>query len=164
MSEKLLTKTVQVPASPAEVWRAWTTVEGIRTFFAPDAKLEIKPGGPFEVYFGDEEPEGEKGSEGCRVLSYVPLRMLSFTWGAPPQYQRSRREIAQWVVVFMEASGDGTLVTLFELGWKDDDEGRAVYQYFDRAWTTVLARLAYSFSSGPMDWKNPYRPPPAPGR
>jgi uncharacterized protein YndB with AHSA1/START domain len=122
--------------------------------------LEIRPGGPFEVYFGSEAPEGQRGSEGCRVLSFVPSRMLSFTWNAPPQFPNARKELAQWVVIFLEAAEDGTLVTLIEMGWKDDEEGREVYQYFDRAWTTVLARLAYSFSTGPVDWNNPYRPPP----
>jgi uncharacterized protein YndB with AHSA1/START domain len=159
VSEKQLVKTVHVAASPDEVWRAWTTVEGIRTFFSPDARVELRPGGLYEVYFDPEVPEGMRGSEGCRVLSFVPSKMLSFSWGAPPRFPRSRRENAQWVVVFFEGSGNRTLVSLVELGWKDDEEGRAVFQYFDRAWTTVLARLAHSFSSGPVDWNNPYMPP-----
>jgi len=76
----------------------------------------------------------------------------------PPQFPGPRKERAQWVVVFLEASGGGTLVRLVELGWKEGEEWEAVYRYFDRAWTTVLARLAYSISTGPIDWENPYRP------
>jgi len=67
--------------------------------------------------------------------------------------------MAQWVVLFFEPSGDGTLVTLIELGWKDGEESEAVYQYFDRAWAIVLSLLAHSFSTGPVDWSNPQVPP-----
>jgi uncharacterized protein YndB with AHSA1/START domain len=157
VSEKQLLKTVQVAASPDQVWRAWTTADGIGTFFAPYARVELRPGGPYEIYF-DKEPEGLRGSEGCRVLSFVPSKMLSFSWGAPPRFPQARRDNAQWVVIFLEASGAGTRVTLVELGWKEGEEGEAVYRYFDRAWSTVLARLAHSFSAGPVDWNDPYTP------
>ncbi len=158
MSDRQLLKTIHVAASPDEVWRAWTTAKGIGAFFGPDASVQLRPGGLYEIYFDTEEPEGLRGSEGCKVLSFVPSKMLSFTWGAPPQFAQARKDIAQWVVIFFDASGDGTQVTLVELGWKDDAESEAVYRYFDRAWTTVLARLAHRFSVGPIDWNNPYRP------
>jgi uncharacterized protein YndB with AHSA1/START domain len=159
MDGKELRKTVVVGAPPDRVWRAWTTVEGVRTFFGPDARLQLVPGGPYEILFDLDMPDGLKGAEGSRVLSFVPSRMISFTWGAPPSFPTARKEIAQWVVVFLEPAGAGTLVTLIELGWTDDEEGEAVYRYFDRAWTTVLERLAYSFSTGAVDWDHPYMPP-----
>jgi uncharacterized protein YndB with AHSA1/START domain len=96
-------------------------------------EVELRPGGLYEVYFSLDEPEGLRGSEGCRVLSFVPSKMFWFTWNAPPQFPQARKEMAQWVVVFFDASDDGTLVSLVELGWKDGEEGEAVYRYFDRA-------------------------------
>ena len=159
MTKAVLAKSVLVSATVDEVWRAWTTVDGIRRFFAPDARLEIRPHGKYEILFDPEEPEGQKGAEGCTVLSHVPMKMFSFTWGAPPLFPKSRKEIAQWVVLFFdEASENQTLVRLQEFGWKDDDEGRQVYDYFDKAWGLVLARLAYSFTNGPIDWAHPWRP------
>jgi len=50
-------------------------------------------------------------------------------------------------------------VRLLEFGWRDDEEGEQVYKYFDRAWGSVLSWLAYSFSKGPVDWKNLPRAP-----
>jgi len=152
-------KEVVVKAAPAEVWDAWTTVEGARRFFAPDARLKIMKGGAYEILFDTEAPPGKKGSEGSTVLSFVPGRMLSFTWGAPPKYAKSRRELAQWVVLLFEPVGERrTRVRFYELGWKEGKEGEAVYRYFDRAWDTVLGRLAYSFENGPIDWDRPWRP------
>lgn len=152
-------KAVLVDASPDEVFAAWTTLGGIRRFFAPDARLDIRPHGVYEILFDQVAPAGRQGSEGCRVLSFVPGRMLSFTWNAPPDFPKSRKELAQWVVLFFDPVGEQqTLVRLIELGWKQGAEGEAVYRYFDRAWSIVLARLAHSFSQGPIDWRNPWRP------
>lgn len=149
-----------VNATPEEVWRAWTTSEGVKRFFAPDARIDLKIGGAYEILFDPDEPEGKKGSEGSKILCYAPGRILSFTWGAPTQFERSRREIAQWVVVYIDPVSDGqTLVRLLEFGWRDDEEGEQVYKYFDRAWGSVLSWLAYSFAKGPVDWKNLPRAP-----
>ena len=146
-------------ASPDDVWSAWTTLDGVRRFLAEDARLDIRPQGAYELLFDLSAPPGRQGSEGCRVLSFVPGRMLSFTWNAPPDFPESRKELAQWVVLFFDPVGDHrTLVRLMELGWKQSAEGEAVYRYFDRAWSLVLARLAYSFAKGPIDWRNPWHP------
>jgi len=158
VNDRILQKEVYVHASADEIWRAWTTVEGVKRFFARDARLEIEPGGRYEILFDLEAPQGKQGSEKCTILSFVPGRMLSFTWNAPPKYEKSRRQMAQWVVLLIEPKGKRTKVTLYELGWKSGKEGEAVYRYFDRAWNTVLHRLAYSFEHGPIDWKNPWRP------
>ncbi len=159
VTNTVLTKSVLVDASLEEVWRAWTTLDGIKRFFAPDARLEMRPRGKYEMLFDLEKPEGQKGAEGCTVLSYVPLKMFSFTWGAPPEYPKARKEIAQWVVLFFDETGPKrTLVRFQEFGWKENKEGERVYEYFDRAWELVLARLARSFTHGPIDWKRPWRP------
>ncbi|MGD0396760.1 MAG: SRPBCC domain-containing protein [Nitrososphaerales archaeon] len=159
MTNRVLAKSVLVDATADEVWRAWTTLEGIKRFFAPDARLDITPRGKYEILFNPEEPEGQKGAEGCSVLSYVPLKMFSFTWGAPPEFPKARKEVAQWVVLFFdEVDQERTLVRLQEFGWKDGKQGEQVYDYFDQAWDLVLARLAHSFAHGPVDWKRPWRP------
>ena len=79
----VVTKTINAPV--ADVWRAWTTTEGIESFFAPKAaKVEPWPGGAFELWFGVTMPEGSRGSEGCKVHSVKPMEQLVFEWNAPP--------------------------------------------------------------------------------
>ena len=38
---KFIEKEQLVSAAPDEVWRAWTTNEGVRSFFAPDSDIEL---------------------------------------------------------------------------------------------------------------------------
>jgi len=156
--ERMIRKEMAVSASLREVWDAWTTREGVQTFFAPDANIELAIGGPFEMLFVSDAPAGSQGSEGCKILSYLPDVMLSFSWNAPPEYPTVRGQHT-WVVVQLEAGPvDTILVKLAHLGWKAGDEWDQVFEYFNRAWSLVLARLAHRFSHGPIDWENPYRP------
>jgi uncharacterized protein YndB with AHSA1/START domain len=157
--ERAIRREVIVAAPVAEAWRAWTTAEGAASFFAPEAKIELAVGGAYELYFVPSAPAGSRGSEGVKVLSYLPMRMLSFDWNAPPQFAEERKA-RTWVVVQFEPLGeDRTRVTLTHLGWRDGGRWPEVYAYFDRAWTTVMARLERRFAAGPIDWSRPYYPP-----
>ena len=158
---RVIQKEVVVLASPREVWDAWTTVPGVSSFLAPRANLELTIGGRYEMYFDLDAPPGSQGSEGCKVLSYLPQRMLSFDWNAPPQFPNVRKE-RTWIVVLLEVLGVRRVkVKLTHLGWKEGEEWDEVFRYFTRAWGTVLARLEHRFSTAPIDWSNPYRPPSA---
>jgi len=99
---RVIQKEVIVPASLAEVWNAWTTVRGVASFFAPKAKLELAIGGTYEMYFDPDAPPGSQGSEGCKVLSYLPQQMLSFDWNAPPQFPNVRKERTRLVILLVE--------------------------------------------------------------
>ena len=75
---------VIVPADLRQVWEAWTTEEGTKTFFAPDCKIDLVSGGAYEMYFVLSSPKGLRGGEGCQILAFQPMDMLLFTWNAPP--------------------------------------------------------------------------------
>jgi uncharacterized protein YndB with AHSA1/START domain len=82
----VIRKEVTVNAPIEEVWNAWTSNDGATRFFAPKARIELAVGGSYELYFDLEAPKGSQGSEGCRVLSFLPLEILSFEWNAPPVF------------------------------------------------------------------------------
>ena len=158
---RAIQKEAVIPTSLAEAWDAWTTVRGVTSFFAPKAKLELAIGGAYEMYFDSDAPPGSQGSEGCRVLSYLPQRMLSFDWNAPPQFPNVRKE-RTWLVILLEELGERRVnVKLTHLGWREGEEWDEVFRYFTRAWGTVLARLERRFSAGPIGGSDPHRPPPA---
>lgn len=138
-----------VPANADRVWQAWTTRAGLNEFFGEDCRVELAVGGPFEIYMSMAAPEGQRGSEGCTILSYLPNEMLSFSWNAPPKFAHARGRHT-WVVLQLTPLDDGgTRVRLVHLGF---DEMRAAHPdhvaewndvetYFRRAWPRVLDSL-----------------------
>jgi uncharacterized protein YndB with AHSA1/START domain len=146
VTEKTIDKSISVNCNIDTVWWKWTTHEGLKTFLGPDNKVEMKPGGAYEIYFLPDNPPGQKGGEGNIVLSYLPKTMISFTWNAPPQFPEIRNhEHKTWVVVELNALDESsTEVNLSHLGWLEGEAWDAVYNYFDRAWGVVLSWLAES--------------------
>jgi uncharacterized protein YndB with AHSA1/START domain len=148
-----------IPARPADVFKAWTTAEGMKSFFAPDAKVELKPGGAYEPYFVPTMQEGMRGAEGSKVISFVPNKKLVFSWSFPPSIPALRDAKEQTEVsVELTATGPNTQVKLTHTGWKegaDWEKGRA---YFEKGWNAVLARLERKFRRGPIDWKYGWAP------
>jgi len=136
------TKTINQPLDT--VWWRWTTHEGLKTFFGSDNKIELMPNGAFEIYFLLDNPAGIRGSEGCKVLSFLPQRYFSFSWNAPPQFEEVRKsDYKTWVVVEFNAISDKqTQITLTHLGWPDDERWMPVFDYFSKAWDVALNNLS----------------------
>ena len=110
-------KHIEVPASVHAVWAAWTTREGIVSFLAPDARVEARVGGPFEIYFDPLAPAGTRGADDMRFMALQPPSMLSFDWNAPPHLAEARAQ-RTFVMVRLSAVSDGlTQVHLHHTGW-----------------------------------------------
>lgn len=138
-SDRILRKEVEVTASLGQVWEAWTTTEGVQSFFSDHAHVELRPGGPFEIYFNPDAPEGQRGSEGCRILSYLPMTMLSFEWNAPPSFGDLRYQHTRVVILFTESPEGKVKLSLSHLGWGQGETWNELHEYFDRAWDYVLS-------------------------
>jgi hypothetical protein len=63
------------------------------------------------------------------------------------------------VLIRLQQCGeDRTRITLTHSGWGEGGQWDDAFEYFERAWGhTVLSRLRYRFSVGPVDWSNPPR-------
>jgi len=150
--ERALHKEVAVKAPLADVWNAWTTSEGIKTFFAPDAHVEARPDGPFEIYINPYAEPGMKGADGMRFLAVQPMTLLSYTWNAPPSLPEARKQRTVVILRFTPVSDRETRVTMTHVGWGDGGEWDKAYLYFDKAWDHVLGNLQKRFAEGPVDW------------
>jgi uncharacterized protein YndB with AHSA1/START domain len=150
--ERAIAKEVVVDATLEQAWDAWTTREGITSFFAPDARIEPRVGGAFQVYFDPTAEPGLKGADDMRFMALQPKKMISFDWNAPPSLPEVRKQRSFVVVRFEPVNERQTRVLLHHTGWGEGGEWDKAYEYFDRAWDHVLANLKQRFESGPKDW------------
>jgi len=153
--EKSIHLEIELNAELSEVWIAWTTKEGIKSFFSPDCFVEFKVGGAYENYFNLEAEIGEKGGEGNKILAIQKNSMLSFTWNAPPHLPDVRNQRTHVCIRLEKLEENKTKITLHHDGWGVGGQWDDAYEYFQIAWAkVVLPRLKYSFEVSSVDWTN----------
>jgi uncharacterized protein YndB with AHSA1/START domain len=151
-SERAIELEAVVHAPVEAVWKAWTTTAGVKTFFAPDANVELRVDGPFEIFINPFAKPGDKGADGMRIIGFQENKMLSFTWNAPPSLPEARKQRSIVILRFEPAGEKETKVKLYHVGWGDGGEWDKAFEYFSKAWPHVLANLQESFVKGPKDW------------
>ena len=151
-AERAIDKEIIVPIGLDAAWAAWTTRDGITSFFAPDAVVDAKVGGAFHIYINPLAEPGMKGADDMRFLAVQPKQMITFDWNAPPSLPEARAQRTFVIVRFAAVDDKNTRVTLHHTGWGNGGEWDKTYTYFDRAWGTVLANMKKRFETGPTDW------------
>ena len=133
-------KGATIAAPVASVYAAWTDGDTFATTYDPNraelaANIDLEIGGRFEWLW-----DGRVGSNGCQILSFIPDRMVSFSWNAP-ESQPESRAARTWVVVEFTPTEQGTDVRLTHLGFGDAPHWDETYRYFQKAWDVVLSRF-----------------------
>lgn len=89
-----------VPASPEQIYKAWTDQVGIKNWFCPkpwqtvECEMELRPGGKFFTVM--QSPEGQKfPSTGC-FLELVPYEKLVWTSALQPGFRPSPKPPCFW--------------------------------------------------------------------
>jgi uncharacterized protein YndB with AHSA1/START domain len=143
---KVLVLELTIPASQVEVWKAFSTSEGLSTWLFKDATVDLRPGGDWLVHF----PGGSTG--GGTIVSFVPEKELVLMALAPDKFPNVRAQRTRAVFQF-DAKGDHeTAVRLTQTGWKDGEEWTKAYEYLAVGNAQLLANLYHRFAYGAIDW------------
>jgi len=125
-----------LPASPAEVYAAWTTPETLRLFMcpgdttAPVVEADVRVGGSFRIVMRGSRDVEHRGE--YRVLE--PGRRLVFTWASP-----NTGWVPTLVTIELSPHEDGTRLVLVHEGLATDD-ARSNHR---RGWTGIVEKLTH---------------------
>jgi uncharacterized protein YndB with AHSA1/START domain len=125
-----------LPASPEEVYEAWTTPETLREFMSPHdsratvVEAELRVGGRFHIVMHDAGRDVDHRGE-YRVLE--PGRRLVFTWASGATGWEPTL-----VTIELSPHEDGTRLVLVHEGLPSDD----VRSRHRRGWTIIVEKLA----------------------
>ena len=136
---------VEVPAPVGEVWRVFTTSDGLSTWLTPNASV-ICGRGRMDCRF----PGGSTG--GGTIVSFVPEKELVLSAMAPNQFPHVRAERTR-AVFSLSRRGNSTVVRLTQSGWKSGAEWTSAYGYLVAGNAQLMATLHERFVDGPIDWK-----------
>jgi uncharacterized protein YndB with AHSA1/START domain len=143
--EKALIIEVTVPASRSEVWRAFSTSDGLSTWLTPHAVVDLRKGGEWTAHY----PGGKTG--GGTILEFTPEKEMILSAMAPEQFPTVRAERTTARFEFI-AKGSSTLVRLVQTGWKQGAEWDQAYDHLAAGNAELFDTFRRRFVDGPIDW------------
>ncbi len=138
-----------------QVWQAVSTSEGLRTFVAPVAEVEMKTGGHYYTNYNAAAKIGDPGTIYNTVLAYIPLEMVAihvklFAPFFPEPVAQADRLTA---ILQIHDAGKGRVrVSEIMTGWQAGEDWDKAYHFFQTGNAYVLGQLYKRFAVGPRQW------------
>lgn len=137
-----------VKASLHEVWAAFATSEGLRSWLAPHAEIDLRVGGLMRTNYNPGGRLGDSQTIENTILSFEPQRMISMKVAkAPDDFPFPTAVLRMWTVVYFAPAGPNeTTVREVSLGFGTDDESQRMRAFFNQGNATTLRQLQRHFS------------------
>ena len=137
-----------VDAPPSQVWAAFTTSAGLRSWMAPVAEIDLRIGGRMKTNYNAQGTLDDPQAIENTILAFEPERMLSMKVAAPPVGFPFPNAIQKmWSVVYFQPEGAGrTRVRAVSLGFGPDEESQKMRAFFDKGNAQTLSQLQKRFA------------------
>jgi len=133
-----------IRASIEKVWKAWTDPSVIMKWFGSDpkgevlsAKLDVRPGGSFEVTFRDLDQTEHTCSGIYKEIE--KLRKLTFTW-----HWKSEPNVESFIVVLLSEENKST-----KMQFEHMNLGNASKHNYVKGWQSTFLKLQQLLSGNP---------------
>jgi uncharacterized protein YndB with AHSA1/START domain len=132
-----------VNAPVAAVWRAWTTTDGLKSWLAPHADIDLRIDGLMRSNYDAKGTLGDQGTIENRVLAYEPERMLSIRVAKAPERFPFKAKVGEmWTVLYFTPTPEGgTKLRIVGLGFGKDEESQRMKTFFEQGNAYTLVQL-----------------------
>jgi len=142
MEDHVASATIEIAASPGEVWTALTDPEQIQKYmFGSQVVTDWQPGSPI-VWKG--EYEGKKYEDKGEIVEVEPERRLKVTHFSPLSGQDDIPENYHTVLYELERDGERTRVSLTQ----DNNSSEEAAEHSRANWEKMLAGLKEVVEAG----------------
>ncbi|MHC5063141.1 MAG: YciI family protein [Planctomycetota bacterium] len=148
--------TRKIETSPAELFRIFSTSEGVRTLFpGADAWIGEQVGELYHIAFmPGEDPKGERfGTAGCKIREKSENERLVFEWRGPEQFSEMNIEpFPTWVEVDISPDPNNpsqSQVHLQHHGFQANETWDEYQAWFTRAWQGSFDILELRYAAKP---------------
>ena len=154
--EQFLRYEMEVDTPITEVWKAIATEEGIKTWMAPVAKLDLKTGGTVQTNYSTNSKIGDTGTISLGIINYIPEEMLIYQITLNdvfPEKCRKEDKNLQEIIQLKPLSKNKTKVSSTMVGWGQGKEWDETYTFFEKGNKWSYQQLLKRFTNGAIDWK-----------
>ncbi len=148
---RILRESIVIAAPRQALWNAFATSDGLRSWEAPVAAIDLRVGGALEASYDPKARLGDPNNIKHEVLGFLPGELLLFrNVQAPHGFKHQDLFARTTTIIQFEDAGPGrTKVTVSGVGYgtgKDFDE---LYAFFHAGNAYLLEMLKAHFEGGP---------------
>lgn len=125
----------EIDADIDDVWRAFTTTEGLQSWVAQLAEIDFRVGGKWRANYNPEGELGDPTTIENTILSFDPKRMISLKATTFPEgfpFVEASKE-AWTVFYFSPISTSQTRITVVGLGYTESEQSQKMRSFFAEA-------------------------------
>lgn len=146
-SARVIEHNATIRARIAEVWKLCTTEEGLATWLAPDARVDLRLGGAIRANTQPDENEA-LDTITLRILTLEPERFLALRFDTPPDPNPAQPGTIRWWSIDLTPMTDElTHVRIAMPGFEWNQEREQTTALFQNTADRLLAALAERFRS-----------------
>ncbi len=152
--QRLLRESIVIEAPREAVWAAFATSEGLKSWEAPVAAIDLKVGGHLEASYDPKAKIGDPGNIRHEILAYVPNELLVFrNVQVPKGFKHGDLFGTVATIIQFEDAGPGrTRLTVSGSGYRSGADWDELYGFFHQGNAYLLEMLKKHFegSGGPQ--------------
>jgi len=152
--DRAIQLSIDVPAPVHDVYAAFTTTEGFRSWAVPVTHVDLRVGGYMESSYDANAKIGDPDNIRNQILAYVPDRLLVIRNVHAPMaladaelFQRTATAIE-----FVPIDATHTRVTMTNAGYGAGEAFARLFHNFEWGDAYYLSELRSRFEHGPVDW------------
>src|SRR5215813_946939 len=147
-TDPIVTEAV-INAPIAEVWKEWTTKDGIESWMVAKTEIDLRVGGTWRTSYNKTSSLDDDESIRHTILAFDPLKMFSMRTVKPPKsFPFPNAILKTWTVVYFEPLGESkTKVTAHMLGFAEDEECQKMRAFFETGNRTTLDNLVKKYQT-----------------
>lgn len=150
VQERVLRTEAIVPASPKDVWKAFTTVEGLKTWIAPVVAIDMRTGGSISTHYDKTATIGSPGTIRLGIENYLEGELITLKVKLAKQFGEkvcAEDQDLQEIIQIVPWAGGGTKVISSMVGWGTGKEWDNAFGFFAKGNEWTYKQLVKSFAA-----------------
>jgi hypothetical protein len=148
--ERVLRIESAVPASPKEVWKAFTTVDGLETWIAPVVSIDLRIAGILSTHYDKTAAIGSPGTIQLGIVNYLEGELMTLKVKLTKRFGEkvfAEDQNLQEIIQLIPLTNGTTKVISSMVGWGTGKEWDDAYDFFAKGNEWTYQQLVKSFSS-----------------
>ncbi|MGN6615691.1 MAG: SRPBCC domain-containing protein [Ilyomonas sp.] len=138
--EKVLQLSIIVPAEKTQVWKLFTTEEGLKKWIAPVVKLNMKTGGFIRTNYDKTKTADDSSSIQLGIINYIENELMTLKVNLNDNFApdvKADDKNLQEILQFVEMGNGKTKIISTMVGWGNTDNWNKTYAFFEKGndWT-----------------------------